>query len=573
MTTPRTTGCAAGSQEAIDPASFDWQDLTLRRNDGVNLINSDVTVTPLSAGNFRLANFNWIVGYEGAYTLTVNASGITDLAGNFGSGLAERSWVMDTTPPLMPFNLSITPDTGTSSTDGLVNTNQFVIAGQVNETNATVRVYDTTTSHELGAATVVSNTFSQAIELSGLGKHRLRVRTVDEAANVSSNAFFDVFVDLSAPIVSLDPVAPNPRTNSVASQTVRFSEAIDPATFDWSDLALTFNGATDNLITSNAVTLVLVQSNVFRVDGLGPLTAAVGSYELVANVSGIRDLAGNTGDNSATNTWQLWGANSPPHLASVGNQSIAEGDRLDFTLGATDTNKPPPQLTFRFVGAVPSGASLGAQSGAFAWQPAEAQGPGNYAFTVRVTDNGLPPMSDTASFDVWVDEVNQRPVIAPVPELMVFEGFTLSHAISASDADLPANQLTFVLASNAPTGMTLGPLNGLLTWTPTEAQCDTTNHLTILVSDNGVPSYTAARALTVEARCLKPGLNLPRRAAGGGWDFTFKGEVGSGYRVEISDELQTWNLLFPITATNRIFTVTDPDPILRQYRYYRAVKE
>ena len=121
--------------------------------------------------------------------------------------------------------------------------------------------------------------------------------------------------------------------------------------------------------------------------------------------------------------------------------------------------------------------------------------------------------------------------------------------------------------------MSVGPLDGVLIWTPTEAECGTSNRVTVLVSDNGTPNHTATNTFTVVARCLKPGLNLPRRAPAGGWEFTFKGDLGHHYRLETSDDLETWNLLFLISATDRIFTVTDPDPLVRACRYYRAVEE
>jgi hypothetical protein len=224
-------------------------------------------------------------------------------------------------------------------------------------------------------------------------------------------------------------------------------------------------------------------------------------------------------------------------------------------------------------GTVPPGVTLGASSGQFRWRPTEAQGPGAYLFTARVTDDGLPPLSDRAEFTVLVEEVNQPPVIAPLRDQLVYESFTLLLPIPVTDADLPANQLTYALAPGAPPGMRLGPLDGVLAWTPTEAECGASNRVTVLVSDNGTPNYTATNVFTVVARCLKLGLNLPRRAPGGGWEFTLKGEVGRVYRIETSDDLQTWNLLFPLRATTRIFTVTDPDPLLRASRYYRALEE
>jgi hypothetical protein len=101
----------------IDPASFDYQDLTLVRDGGSNLISPDVRVERLGDTRYRIREFHWVVGQEGAYTLTVHAANILDPAGNPGSGALATSWVMDTTAPAAPQQLAIAPDSGISATD------------------------------------------------------------------------------------------------------------------------------------------------------------------------------------------------------------------------------------------------------------------------------------------------------------------------------------------------------------------------------------------------------------------------------------------------------------------------
>src|ERR1041384_1451085 len=78
--------------------------------------------------------------------------------------------------------------------------------------------------------------------------------------------------------------------------------------------------------------------------------------------------------------------NSPPVLSGVPDSAtIPELVTYTFTASATDPDVPPQTLTFSLVGA-PTGASINASSGVFTWKPTEAQGPGIYPFTVRVTD-------------------------------------------------------------------------------------------------------------------------------------------------------------------------------------------
>src|SRR4030095_12552257 len=106
--------------------------------------------------------------------------------------------------------------------------------------------------------------------------------------------------------------------------------------------------------------------------------------------------------------------------------------------------------------------------------------------TVKVTDNGAPQSSDTKSFTVVVAEANSAPVLTVPTDQAVTELSTLTVTNTASDADLPANALTFSLVS-APSGVNLDPASGVLTWTPSEAQGPSTNLIMVKVTDNGVP--------------------------------------------------------------------------------------
>jgi hypothetical protein len=78
--------------------------------------------------------------------------------------------------------------------------------------------------------------------------------------------------------------------------------------------------------------------------------------------------------------------NVAPVLAGVPPAaSVPELAPYTFTATATDVDLPAQTLTFSLVGA-PSGASIGGSTGVFTWTPTEAQGPGVYPFSVRVSD-------------------------------------------------------------------------------------------------------------------------------------------------------------------------------------------
>src|SRR5439155_18261869 len=130
------------------------------------------------------------------------------------------------------------------------------------------------------------------------------------------------------------------------------------------------------------------------------------------------------------------------------------------------------------------------------WTPSEVQGPSTNTITTVVTDNGVPPLSATNSFKVIVNEVNDAPVLTVPTDRTVTELSTLTVTNSASDADLPANTLTFSLVA-APAGVNLDPNSGVLTWTPTEAQGPSTNLITVKVTDNGTPQSSDTKSFTI----------------------------------------------------------------------------
>jgi len=98
--------------------------------------------------------------------------------------------------------------------------------------------------------------------------------------------------------------------------------------------------------------------------------------------------------------------NTPPVLASIGNQTVNVGQTVAFTASATDTDSPPQTLTFTLLAGT-ANATLNTNSGAFSWRPPVTQGNTTNAFTLKVADNGSPSLSATQSFTVTVNPLAQ----------------------------------------------------------------------------------------------------------------------------------------------------------------------
>jgi hypothetical protein len=198
--------------------------------------------------------------------------------------------------------------------------------------------------------------------------------------------------------------------------------------------------------------------------------------------------------------------NQPPVLAAIGNRNGSEGVSLTFTVTAS-APEAGQSLAYSLDSA-PSGAVINPSSGVFNWTPSEAQGPGVYQATVRVTDNGSPALSDSETITLTISEVNQAPSLPPITARSVNEGNLLSFSVTATDSDLPAQPITYSLDPSAPSGASINPTSGQFAWTPSEAQGPGNYSVTIVATDNGTPPLNSSQtfAITVAELNSSPSL-------------------------------------------------------------------
>ncbi|HWQ90939.1 MAG TPA: lamin tail domain-containing protein, partial [Clostridia bacterium] len=103
-------------------------------------------------------------------------------------------------------------------------------------------------------------------------------------------------------------------------------------------------------------------------------------------------------------------ANTPPILAGIPQQFVHAGQTLQLTVFATDAQSAVQQLAFSLEPGFPAGASIHPVTGLFSWPVPALPIPSTNSITVRVTDNGLPPLSDVESFTA---------IVLPRPQLAV----------------------------------------------------------------------------------------------------------------------------------------------------------
>jgi hypothetical protein len=162
--------------------------------------------------------------------------------------------------------------------------------------------------------------------------------------------------------------------------------------------------------------------------------------------------------------------NSAPTLGSISNQTVDEGVLLSLGIGASDGDLPAQSLSFSLDPGAPLGADINTSSGQFTWTPSEAQGPGVYPISVRVTDNGSPPLNATRIFTVTVNEVDEPPTAMNESDLALVDMPLAVSApgVLANDFDTDSPLLSAVLVSGPSHGSLALALDGGFVYTPTQ---------------------------------------------------------------------------------------------------------
>lgn len=89
--------------------------------------------------------------------------------------------------------------------------------------------------------------------------------------------------------------------------------------------------------------------------------------------------------------------NQAPLLTTSGDRLLTEGQLLSFNLQGSDPDRPTQTLRYSLVSG-PAGASVNPVTGLFLWRPRGDQGGREHAITVRVSDDGNPPLATEARF-------------------------------------------------------------------------------------------------------------------------------------------------------------------------------
>ena len=317
--------------EAINPSSFDFNDLFLNRDGGGDLIKNTVTITQIDASTYQISNLGDLTSTDGAYTFLVNARGVTDLDGNTGVGAKGFTWTLDSNAPSLtsitdvtsPRNTKVSNldiafskpiDPATFDLNDLILTTDGTTNLITNSASLTKLTDTTYRLKGLTASQTTDGTYTLAIAGSGIK---------DSAGNTVTNSLSQNW--------TLDTTAPNAPTNIQATANLAPSIA-----------SLSVNTATSlgvlnefGQIRVNSTNLIITGSlaetglNVYVKDktlnqSLGQATVNGTNFNSQVQLSGsgardleiqVVDAAGNT----TTSPLSLFADITPPTLVKFTN--------------------------------------------------------------------------------------------------------------------------------------------------------------------------------------------------------------------------------------------------------------
>ncbi len=310
---------------------------------------------------------------------TVHCSA-TDQANNTASGSFTVT-VVDTTPPTVTVPADMT----------------------VRTTDPT----GTNVSYSASAADLVDGTLTPVCtpasgSFFGPGTTEVKCSATDSRGNTGSAAFtvtveIEVVVDRAPPLVSAVTAVPD----AVPPNTeVTLTATVDDTTTGGSEII-----AADYSVASGAWVLMSASDGAFDSPKEAVKAALtfpqVGTYQVCVRGT---DMQGNTASSNCITvnvTGGGGGTNTAPILDPIGDQTVEEGKLLSLTITASDIDGD--KLSFTASG-LPTGASLtdhGDGTATLAWTPQLSQ-VGNYPVTITVTDDGLPPKSDSKQIMIKV---------------------------------------------------------------------------------------------------------------------------------------------------------------------------
>jgi PKD repeat protein len=559
-----------------------------------------LTVTFANASS-GATNYSWNFG-DGNVSAATNPAHTYTNAGTYsvkltavGAGgtnsLTNVNYIVVTNPP--PPVASFTG----SPTNGLAPLAVTFANASTGATNYSWNFGDGNVSTALNPAHIYTNAGIYTVTLTAVGAG---------GANSVTNVNYIVVTNPPPPIASFT----GSPTNGLAPLTVNFTNTSTGATnYSWS-----FGDG--NISTSINPTNTYTNAGIYTVTltavGAGGTNSITNvNYIVVTNppppvvsftgspTNGAAPLTVNFANSSSGATNYSWGfgdGNSSGATNPVNTYTNAGAYSVTLTaIGAGGTNNltltnyivvtnPPPVVAFVASptnGGAPltvffTNSTVGATN--YSWgfgdgQTNAAANPTNIyqsqgSYTVTLTAFGPGGQGELVQSN-YIVLSNSPPVLAAIANKTVHPGMTVIFTNSATDPDVNQS-LNFSLDPGAPANASVDSGSGVFTWTPDRGFANTTNTITVRVTDNGTPPLSAAQSLSV---AVVPLAFQPVSLSNGVLTISWESISGVTYRVQYITNLggSNWSDLPPnVTATEDTAITTDSIGTDMQ-RFYRVV--
>jgi VCBS repeat-containing protein len=464
------------------------------QNDAPQITSSAITTATEDVLYQYSATSSDIDGPSATWSLTTAPAGMTVSAGGLVQWApgenGSAAWTADvvlqisdgTLTDTQSFTINVTPVNDapsitsvapTTATEDTLYSYQLVISDADDSNNGTDIGFSLTTAP--AGMTVSATGLIEWTPANGVTSANVVVEAADGGENGAAAATQSWTINVTAvnDAPSITSVAPTSATEDVLySYQLVISDADDS------------NNGTDisfNLTTAPAGMTV-------SATGLIEWTPANGvtSADVVVEAAD----GGENGAAAATQSWTITviAVNDAPVItegASVGVTMSEDGVPTAFSLTLNATDIEGDTLFWSIQTAAGNGTANATGSGntkAISYTPT-ANFNGSDSFVVRVGDGTL---FDDITVNVTINAVNDAPVISTSAVTTATEGSPYSYDVDASDAE--NDTLTFSLTT-APSGMSINPSTGVISWTPGEGGATPWNaNVTVQVTDGSTPT-------------------------------------------------------------------------------------
>jgi hypothetical protein len=143
--------------ENIDLSTLNYQDISLTRDGGSNLVTEAVTVALASETIYRIQGLTALTSIPGNYQITIDTNGIKNLEGNFGTTIAQTTFLISSiitlvgnlsNPTISGYPISVNSwlrssfTTGSGSDDYIIESVTLRLAAMNANPNLFVRLYN-----------------------------------------------------------------------------------------------------------------------------------------------------------------------------------------------------------------------------------------------------------------------------------------------------------------------------------------------------------------------------------------------------------------------------------------------